>query len=81
MFPTGHAFTFTTPYTIGPTGWTDEAFAARIGTAAEVIGLVSDDEYDRSEVGDMYRVRFMADGVEMTVWPEEIDPSLLLAEG
>jgi hypothetical protein len=75
MIPAGSRFTFTTPYTIGPTGWTDEAFAARVGTEAELLGKVDPTSYDADECGPMYLIRFTADGVPMEAWPEEIDPA------
>jgi hypothetical protein len=78
MFPVGHRFTFTTPYTLGPTDWTDEAFAARVGTEAELLGIVDPTTYDAAEVGPLYLIRFIADGVPMTAWPEEIDPTLIV---
>ena len=77
MITPGDRFTFTTPWTIGPVGWSDEDFLARVGTEAVVVGLAPDDEYDRDDVGDMFIIRFTADGREMTAWPEEIDPSLI----
>ena len=77
MIRAGLRFTFFSPYRGGPVGWTDEAFAARIGTEAEVLGLAPEDDYDRDEVGDMYEIRFLADGRHMTAWPEEIDPTLI----
>lgn len=73
----GDRFTFTTPWTLGPEGWTDEAFLARVGTEAELLGTVDPESYDSEEVGPMYLIRFTADGVPMTAWPEEVDPSLI----
>lgn len=77
MIRAGQTFTFTTPYTLGPTGWDDADFLARVGTEAEVLGLVDPASYDAEEVGPMYLIRFTADGVPMTAWPEEVDPSLI----
>lgn len=74
----GDVFTFTTPYTIGPSGWTDEAFSARVGTQAELLGRVDPASYDADEVGPLYLIRFLADGVPMEAWPEEVDPSLIV---
>lgn len=82
MRPIGHRFTFTTPYQFGPDDMDDEAFAARVGTEAEVIGhLTEPDEDHDEETLPMYRIRFTADAREIEAWPEEVEPSLMTAEG
>lgn len=54
--------TFQTPY---------EQYASRHGQSCTVIGEVPSTEYDRDEVGVMYRVRFN-DGEVIDAWPEEV---------
>lgn len=73
LVPVGTPFAFHSPYQYGPTGWTDEAFAARKGAQAEVVGhITTADESTDEESLPMYRVRF-ADGVEIVAWPEEVE--------
>lgn len=70
----GTEFDFHSPYQYGPAGWTDEAFAARKGTTATVVGHITeaDDTVDEENL-PMYRVRFEADGIEIEAWPEEVE--------
>jgi hypothetical protein len=71
--PVGEQFTFVSPYQYGPTGWTDEAFAARQGTIAEVIGHITEpDEHVDEECLPMYRIKFLSDGEIIEAWPEEV---------
>lgn len=77
MIVPGQRFTFTSPYQYGPTRMGDADFAARKGTEAEVVEEIDHSEYDYEEVGPMYRIRFLSDGLVIEAWPEEIDPSLI----
>ena len=73
MAEVGAEVMFVTPYTMGPEGWTDEAFTARQNSPATIVERYDKNTptHDFDEVGPMYRIRF-SDGVEMTAWPEEI---------
>ena len=59
---------FHTPY---------DQYAEREGQECEILRELTDKECD-SEVGTMYRIRFLSDGAEIDAWPEELDPSLIL---
>lgn len=72
LVPIGTPFTFDSPYEYGPTGWTEEQFAARKGTPARVVEYIVAPGPDvDEECLPMYRVAF-DDGVVITAWPEEV---------
>lgn len=74
MIEVGTEIEFHTPYQYGPTGWTDEEFAARQGTMCEIVAHITEAcEGIDAEVLPMYRVRFVSDGVEIDAWPEEVE--------
>lgn len=54
--------TFLTPY---------DQYADRHGQACTILGEAPSNEYDRDEVGVMFRVRF-GDGEVIDAWPEEV---------
>jgi hypothetical protein len=64
----GQEFVFSSPY---------EEYSERVGQRAVVVREVDHSELDFDEVGAQWIVRF-DDGAELTVWPEEIDSSLIL---
>ena len=73
LVPIGTTFTFTSPWTYGPSNMSVRHFEDRKGTTARVIGHIveSDENYDE-EILPMYRIRF-EDGLEIDAWPEEVE--------
>jgi hypothetical protein len=67
LVPVGTQFTFVSPFS---------QFDERNGSLATVVGhvVVIEPDYDE-EVLPMYLIRFVADGLEISAWPEEVDGS------
>ena len=49
----------------------DSSLRDRDGDVVDVISLVDEKEYDKDDVGEMYRVRF-EDGVEIDAFDDEL---------
>ena len=64
-YKNGHVFTYDSHNA-------DTELDDRSGTLAEIISPLEESEYDREEVGDMYKVRFLSDGHETAVFADEI---------
>ena len=64
--PVGTQFVFHGPY---------DQYADRKGQTAMVIEYITQntDEIDYDEVGPMYTIRFVKDGLEVNAWPEEVE--------
>lgn len=75
MIPIGTKFTFHSPYASGPDDFENDEWELRKGTQAVVIAhhTTNSPTHDFDEVGPMYGIQFLADGVEISAWPEEVE--------